>query len=128
MQRPQNIFQIYWYHINTLFYQLIGETTMQATQEQLKTLQTKAQKTADQLNQEVVIITQGKQHTQVQAGMAYQLSTKDFDIKDANLIAKKVDNDLEVSLEGSVVVFDDYFECHYDTSVLKETLRSAFIY
>jgi hypothetical protein len=119
MQRPQNIFQIYWYHINTLFYQLIGETTMQATQEQLKTLQTKAQKTADQLNQEVVIITQGKQHTQVQAGMAYQLSTKDFDIKDANLIAKKVDNDLEVSLEGSVVVFDDYFEvCATDLSCL----------
>jgi hypothetical protein len=92
---------------------------MQATQEQLKILQTKAQKTADQLNQEVVIITQGKQHTQVQAGMAYQLSTKDFDIKDANLIAKKVDNDLEVSLEGSVVVFDDYFEvCATDLSCL----------
>jgi ABC-type glucose/galactose transport system permease subunit len=57
MQRPQNIFQIYWYHINTLFYQLIGETTMQATQEQLKTLQTKAQKTADQLTMKILFAT-----------------------------------------------------------------------
>ncbi|MDC9714556.1 MAG: Ig-like domain-containing protein, partial [Gammaproteobacteria bacterium] len=99
---------------------VIAKTTMQAsTQKQIKTLQTKAQKTADQLNQEVVVVAKGKQHIQVQAGTAYQLGAKDFDIKDANLIAKKIGNDLEISLEDKVVVFDDYFEvCATDLSCL----------
>ena len=80
------------------------------TQKQIKVTQTRIQKTADQLNQEVVVVTQGKQHIQVQAGIAYRLSTKNSDTQEANLIAKKVGNDLEVFLEDSVVVFDNYFE------------------
>ena len=88
-------------------------------QKQIKTLQAKAQKTADQLNQETVIVTQGKQHIQVQAGIAYQLNTKDANLKNTNLIAKKVGNNLEVSLEDSVVIFDNYFEvCSTDLSCL----------
>lgn len=87
------------------------------TQKQIKTLQTKAQKAAEQLNQEVVVVAQGKQHIQVQVGKAYQLSIKD--VQDTNLVAKKVDDDLEVTLGDSVVVFDDYFEvCATDLSCL----------
>jgi uncharacterized iron-regulated protein len=41
----------------------------------------KAQKVADKLNEEVIFITKGVQHIQVQAGTAYQLNAKDFDAK-----------------------------------------------
>jgi hypothetical protein len=89
------------------------------TIKQIKTSQAQAQKTADHLNQEVIVIAQNKQHIQVQAGKAYQLSAKDFNTKKASLIAKKVGNDLEISLENNVVVFDDYFEiCATDLSCL----------
>lgn len=89
------------------------------TQKQIEILQAKAQKTADQLNQEIIVVSQGKQHIQVQAGIAYQLSAKNFDIKDVNLIAKKIGNDLEISLEDNIVVFDDYFKmCATDLSCL----------
>lgn len=89
------------------------------TQKQIEILQAKAQKTADQLNQEIIVVSQGKQHIQVQAGIAYQLSAKNFDIKDVNLIAKKIGNDLEISLEYNIVVFDDYFKmCATDLSCL----------
>jgi DNA mismatch repair protein MutH len=40
--------------------------------------------------QEVIFITKGVQHIQVQAGTAYQLNTKDFNAKKSSLIAKKV--------------------------------------
>jgi hypothetical protein len=45
------------------------------------------------------------------------LSSEAFDIQKLNLIAKKVDNDLEVSLEDSVIIFDNYFDvCATDLS------------
>jgi hypothetical protein len=66
-----------------------------------------------------IVVAQNKQHIQVQAGKDYQLSAKDFNTKKASLIAKKVSNDLEISLENNVVVFDDYFEiCATDLSCL----------
>ncbi|AYQ56080.1 Integrins alpha chain [Bathymodiolus thermophilus thioautotrophic gill symbiont] len=89
------------------------------TKKQITTLQNKAQKIADKLNEEAVILTKGVQHIQVQAGTVYQLSTQDFNTKKLNLIAKKVGNDLEVALEESVVVFDNYFDvCATDLSCL----------
>jgi hypothetical protein len=42
------------------------------TQKQVMVLQNKAQKVADKLNEEVIFITKGVQHIQVQAGTAYQ--------------------------------------------------------
>jgi hypothetical protein len=42
------------------------------TQKQVMALQNKAQKVADKLNEEVIFITKGVQHIQVQAGTAYQ--------------------------------------------------------
>jgi hypothetical protein len=44
-------------------------------------LQSKAQKVANKLNEEVIFIAKGVQHIQVQAGTAYQLNAKDFDAK-----------------------------------------------
>jgi hypothetical protein len=44
-------------------------------------LQNKAQKVADKLNEEVIVIAKGVQHIQVQAGTAYQLNAIDFDAK-----------------------------------------------
>ncbi|SGZ73104.1 Alkaline phosphatase [Bathymodiolus thermophilus thioautotrophic gill symbiont] len=89
------------------------------TQKQITILQNKAQKVADQLNEEVVAIAKGIQHIQTQTGVAYQLNTKDFDTKKLNLIAKKVGDDLEVALEESVVIFDNYFNvCTTDLSCL----------
>jgi len=89
------------------------------TQKQVTTLQNKAQKVADKLNEEVITITKGVQHIQVQAGVAYQLNTKDFDTKKLNLIAKKVGDDLEVALEEGVVIFDNYFNiCATELSCL----------
>ncbi|CAB5494143.1 hypothetical protein THERMOT_58, partial [Bathymodiolus thermophilus thioautotrophic gill symbiont] len=67
------------------------------TPKQVATRQTKAQKIATQLNQEVIITTPGKQHIQVQAGTVYQLNTEDFNTNKLNLIAKKIGDDLEVT-------------------------------
>ncbi|CAB5505847.1 hypothetical protein THERMOT_2230 [Bathymodiolus thermophilus thioautotrophic gill symbiont] len=89
------------------------------TQKQVIALQNKVQKVADQLNEEVIAITKDIQHIQTQIGVAYQLNTKDFDTKKLNLIAKKVGDDLEVALEESVVIFDNYFTiCTTDLSCL----------
>ncbi len=89
------------------------------TQKQVMALQNKAQKVADKLNEEVIFITKGVQHIQVQAGTAYQLNAKDFDAKKSNLIAKKVGDDLEVALEEGVIIFDNYFAvCATDLSCL----------
>ena len=89
------------------------------TQKQVMTLQNKAQKVADKLNEEVIFITKGVQHIQVQAGTVYQLNAKDFDAKKSSLIAKKVGDDLEVALEEGVIIFDNYFAvCATDLSCL----------
>ena len=89
------------------------------TQKQVMVLQNKAQKVADKLNEEVIFITKGVQHIQVQAGTAYQLNAKDFDAKKSSLIAKKVGDDLEVALEEGVIIFDNYFTvCATDLSCL----------
>jgi uncharacterized protein YdaL len=42
------------------------------TQKQVLVLQNKAQKVADKLTEEVIFITKGVQHIQVQAGTVYQ--------------------------------------------------------
>ncbi len=87
------------------------------TQKQVATLQNKAQKIANNLDE--VIIAKGVQHIQVQAGTVYQLNAKDFDAKKINLIAKKVGDDLEVALEEDVIIFDNYFAvCATDLSCL----------
>ena len=93
---------------------------MQAkTQKQVMVLQNKAQKVADKLNEEVIVIAKGVQHIQVQSGAAYQLNAKDFDAKKSSLIAKKVGDDLEVALEEGVIIFDNYFAvCATDLSCL----------
>ena len=89
------------------------------TQKQVMTLQNKAQKVADKLNEEVIVIAKGVQHIQAQAGTAYQLNAKDFDAKKSSLIAKKVGDDLEVALEEGVIIFDNYFAvCATDLSCL----------
>ena len=44
------------------------------TQKQVMVLQNKAQKVADKLNEEVIVIAKGVQHIQVQSGTAYQLN------------------------------------------------------
>jgi hypothetical protein len=89
------------------------------TQKQVMVLQNKAQKVADKLNEEVIVIAKGVQHIQVQAGTAYQLNAKDFDAKKSSLIAKKVGDDLEVALEEGVIIFDNYFAvCATDLSCL----------
>ncbi len=89
------------------------------TQKQVMVLQNKAQKVADKLNEEVIVIAKGVQHIQVQAGAAYQLNAKDFDAKKSSLIAKKVGDDLEVALEEGVIIFDNYFAvCATDLSCL----------
>ena len=59
------------------------------TQTQVMAVQNKAQKVADKLTDEVICITKGVQHIQVQADTAYQLNAKDFDAKKSSLIAKK---------------------------------------
>jgi archaellum component FlaG (FlaF/FlaG flagellin family) len=41
------------------------------TQKQVMVLQNKAQKVADKLNEEVIFITKGVQHIQVQAGTVF---------------------------------------------------------
>ncbi|CAC9592578.1 hypothetical protein [uncultured Gammaproteobacteria bacterium] len=87
------------------------------TQKQMATLQNKAQKVANNLDE--VVIAKGVQHIQVQAGTVYQLNAKDFDTKKINLIAKKVGDDLEVALEEDVIIFDNYFAvCATDLSCL----------
>jgi predicted phage-related endonuclease len=86
---------------------------------QIKVLQTEAKDVANKLNKEVVVVTKGVQHIQAQVGIVYQLSSKAFDIQKLNLVAKKVDNDLEVALEDSVIIFDNYFDvCATDLSCL----------
>ncbi|CAB5500430.1 Flagellar hook-length control protein FliK [Bathymodiolus thermophilus thioautotrophic gill symbiont] len=79
------------------------------TQKQIIALQNKAQKIASKLNEEIAVVAKGVQHIQVQTGVAYQLSTKDFDAKKTGLIAKKVGDDLEVALAEDVIIFDNYF-------------------
>ncbi|CAB5504767.1 beta strand repeat-containing protein [Bathymodiolus thermophilus thioautotrophic gill symbiont] len=89
------------------------------TQQQVVALQNEAQKAANKLNEEVVTLAKGIQHIQTQAGIAYQLNPKDVDTKKTGLIAKKVDNDLEVVLEESIIIFDNYFTiCETDLSCL----------
>jgi hypothetical protein len=64
---------------------------MQAhTHKQVLLSQNNEQEDAHKLNEEVIFITKGVQHLQVQAGPVYQLNAKDFDAKKSNLIAKKV--------------------------------------
>jgi hypothetical protein len=96
------------------------------TIKQIKTSQAQAQKTADHLNQEVIVIAQNKQHIQVQAGKAYQLSAKDFNTKKASLIAKKVGNDLEISLctNKKIVVATSHF-LKFQAQAAIKTLISA---
>jgi uncharacterized membrane protein len=50
----------------------------------MATLQNKAQKVANNLDE--VVIAKGVQHIQVQAGTVYQLNAKDFDTKKINLL------------------------------------------
>jgi hypothetical protein len=70
-------------------------------------------------NVSAVVVTKGVQHIQAQVGIVYQLSSEAFDIQKLNLIAKKVDNDLEVALDDSVIIFDNYFDvCAIDLSCL----------
>jgi uncharacterized iron-regulated protein len=45
------------------------------TQKQVTVLQNKAQKVADKLNEEVIVIAKGVQHIQVQAGTAYRVTS-----------------------------------------------------
>jgi hypothetical protein len=47
------------------------------TIKQIKTSQAQAQKTADHLNQEVIVVAQNKQHIQDQAGMLDSVETID---------------------------------------------------
>ena len=81
------------------------------TNKQIEILQTEAKNIANKLKKEVVAIVKGKgvQYIQVQAGVSYQLNFKDFDVEKLNLIAKKVDDDLEIMLEDSIIIFDNYF-------------------
>ncbi|SGZ60811.1 Alkaline phosphatase [Bathymodiolus thermophilus thioautotrophic gill symbiont] len=89
------------------------------TPKQIMVLQNKVQKIADKFNEEVVTVTESVQHIQVQTGVVYQLNAKDFDTKKLHLIAKKIGNDLEVTLEEGVVIFDNYFDaCSPDLSCL----------
>jgi hypothetical protein len=52
--------------------------------------------TADKLNEEVIFITKGVQHIQVQASTAYQLNAKDFDAKKSSLIAPFSNKNLKI--------------------------------
>ncbi|CAB5501966.1 beta strand repeat-containing protein [Bathymodiolus thermophilus thioautotrophic gill symbiont] len=89
------------------------------TQKQIKTLQTKAKNVANKLNKEAVVVTEGVQHIQVQAGVSYQLNFENFDTKKPSLIAKKIGDDLEVTLEDSTIIFDNYFNvCAADLACL----------
>ncbi|CAB5499842.1 hypothetical protein THERMOT_1126, partial [Bathymodiolus thermophilus thioautotrophic gill symbiont] len=63
---------------------------------QITTQQNKAQKITNQLNKEVLFLTKGTHHIQPQTGIAYQLNPKDFNTKKTSLIAKRVNDDLEV--------------------------------
>jgi hypothetical protein len=56
------------------------------TQKQVMVLQSKVQKVADKLNEEVIVIAKGVQHIQAQTGTAYQLNAKDFDANLKNRI------------------------------------------
>ncbi len=98
------------------------KTNNAQTPTQLKALQTKAQALSQTLNKEVIVVTKGEQHVKVKPGYAYELSIKDGEIliKDFDLIAKKVGEDLEVLLPNDTsVVFDGYFEvCASDLSCL----------
>ncbi len=88
------------------------------TAAQLKAMQIKAMKVAETLSKEVIIADKGEQHIQAKSGIAYELSVKDGK-ENFDVIAKKVGDDLEVTLEDSVVIFDDYFTiCSTDLSCL----------
>ncbi len=70
------------------------------------------------LKEKIIIATEGEQHIKVEPGYVYEI-TKDGEFlgKDANLIAKKAGNDLEVLLENdSTIIFDNYFEVCADLS------------
>ncbi|AYQ55811.1 alpha integrin [Bathymodiolus thermophilus thioautotrophic gill symbiont] len=86
---------------------------------QITTQQNKAQKITNQLNKEVLALTKGTHHIQPQTGIAYQLNPKDFNTKKTSLIAKRVNDDLEVTFAESVLIFDNYFTlCKADLSCL----------
>ncbi|CAB5504677.1 hypothetical protein THERMOT_2006, partial [Bathymodiolus thermophilus thioautotrophic gill symbiont] len=86
---------------------------------QITTQQNKAQKITNQLNKEVLSLTKGTHHIQPQTGIAYQLNPKDFNTKKTSLIAKRVNDDLEVTFAESVLIFDNYFTlCKADLSCL----------
>ncbi|AYQ55820.1 hypothetical protein MS2017_0056 [Bathymodiolus thermophilus thioautotrophic gill symbiont] len=86
---------------------------------QITTQQNKAQKITNQLNKEVLTLTKGTHHIQPQTGIAYQLNPKDFNAKKTSLIAKRVNDDLEVTFAESILIFDNYFTlCKTDLSCL----------
>ncbi|AYQ55815.1 alpha integrin [Bathymodiolus thermophilus thioautotrophic gill symbiont] len=86
---------------------------------QITTQQNKAQKITNQLNKEVLSLTKGTHHIQPQTGIAYQLNPKDFNTKKTSLVAKRVNDDLEVTFAESVLIFDNYFTlCKTDLSCL----------
>jgi hypothetical protein len=75
------------------------------------------------LKKENIIATKGEQqHIKVKLGYAYELIIKDDEAlsTDFALIARKIDNDLELLLENdTIVIFDNYFEvCSTDLSCL----------
>ena len=93
------------------------------TSVQAEMLQAKAQALYQTLNKEVIVVTKGDQHIKVKPSYAYELSIKDDKealSTDFDLIARKVDSDLEVLLENDTkVIFDNYFDlCATDLSCL----------
>jgi len=89
------------------------------TKAQLKALQIEAQSLAKTLNKEIFVIDQGERHIQIKANHLYQITVNKTLDQEIDLIAKKVGDDLEVSLEEGIVTFDDYFlMCKTDFSCL----------
>ena len=67
----------------------------------------------------MVVVAKGVQHIQAQVGKVYQFSSKVFEIQKLNLVGMKVDNELEVALDDSVIIFDNDFDvCATDLSCL----------
>jgi hypothetical protein len=61
--------RLFWNQIKSKSREVIMQVKTQVT-----ALQNKAQKVADKLTEEVIFITKGVQHIQVQAGTAYNFS------------------------------------------------------
>ncbi|WP_138146519.1 beta strand repeat-containing protein, partial [Bathymodiolus heckerae thiotrophic gill symbiont] len=91
------------------------------TNEQFVKSQAKASILAKEYNLKTVNIKGDSEHVRVQPGIVYEISVENDGIltKNFNLIAKRVGNDLEVLLEDSIVIFDEYFEiCGSDLSCI----------